>query len=213
MRPRAPRCATMRMICYACGRRAHRRYTAIAGFTSKGARVHAKPFIRLILVGTGVLLAAPNAVPAAPSGGASRTTTPPPTNDVPTDRQEVNLYDQGMELVRNERFEDARKLFAALVEEDRKDADAINMLAYTQRKTGDLDAALTNYHRALELRPRFPEAREYLGEAYLQLALRELDTLRKYGNDGKDETKQLIAAVHAAAAQLDGAASGAASKW
>lgn len=168
-----------------------------------------KPFTRSILVMAGMLLAA-SAAPAAPSGGSSRTT--PPTTPVPADQPAPSLFDQGMELVRNERFEDARKLFATLVEKDPKDADGLNMLAYTQRKTGDLDAALANYHRALELRPKFPQAREYLGEAYLQLALRELDTLRKYGDDGKDEAKQLIAAVHAAAAQLDGGA-GAANKW
>ena len=172
-----------------------------------------KPLIRRILAAAGMLLAAAGAVPAAPSGGANR--TPPATVAAPPENPTVSLYDQGMELVRNERFEDARKLFATLVEQDKKDADALNMLAYTQRKTGDLDAALANYHRALELRPKFPQAREYLGEAYLQLALREADTLRKYGGDGEDELKQLIAAVQQAAAQLDGSGSGsgAATKW
>lgn len=174
--------------------------------------MHTKPLTRMILVVAGMLFAVANAAPAAPSGGGSRT-SPPPTTPEPLDHPTVSLYDQGMELVRNERFEDARKLFATLVEQDDKDADAINMLAYTQRKTGELDAALENYLRALELRPKFPEAREYLGEAYLQLALRELHILRKYGNDGKDEVKQLIAAVHTAAAELDGAGSGAATKW
>jgi len=174
--------------------------------------MHARTLAPRILVAAAMLFAAANPAPGAPSGGATR--TPPPTDAVPTpDQPPVDLYEQGLELVRNERFEDARKLFSTLVEKDRKDADAINMLAYTQRKTGDLEAALANYHRALELRPKFPQAREYLGEAYLELALREVDTLRKYGKDGKDELKQLIDAVHEAAAQLDGTGSGAASKW
>ena len=174
-----------------------------------------KPLIRRILAAAGMVLAAAGTLPAAPSGGGANRTSPPPTASAPAEDPSVSLYDQGMELVRNERFEDARKLFATLVEQDKKDADALNMLAYTQRKTGDLDAALANYHRALELRPKFPQAREYLGEAYLQLALREVDTLRKYGGDGKDELKQLIAAVQQAAAQLDGsgAGAGAATKW
>jgi tetratricopeptide (TPR) repeat protein len=174
--------------------------------------LQAKPSLPSILVAAGMLLAA-GVAPAAPSGGGSR--TPPPATPSPSESPEVNLYDQGMELVRNERFEEARKLFATLVEKDRKDADALNMLAYTQRKTGDLDAALANYKQALELRPKFPQAREYLGEAYLELALREAETLRKYGGDGKDELKQLIAAVQAAAAQLDGSGSGSgsANKW
>jgi tetratricopeptide (TPR) repeat protein len=166
---------------------------------------------RILAVAAAVLLA--GGANAAPSGGSSHSTSRPPQTATPQPDQKVDLYEQGLGLVRDERYEEARKLFTALVDKNGKDADALNMLAFTQRKTGDLDAALENYHRALELRPKFPEAREYLGEAYLQLALRELETLRKYGDDGRDEHKQLVSAFHAVAAQLDGAATGAGSKW
>jgi tetratricopeptide (TPR) repeat protein len=44
-----------------------------------------------------------------------------------------------------------------------------NALGYAQRKLGDFDAALSAYDQALTLRPGFPEALEYRGEAYLAL--------------------------------------------
>jgi Flp pilus assembly protein TadD len=108
-----------------------------------------------------------------------------------------------MELVRNEKYTEARQIFTRLAEDEPKNAEALNMLAYTQRKTGDLDVAIANYHRALELKPKFPEAREYLGEAYLQAALREAETLRAYAGAGREELAKLVDAFQAAAAQLE----------
>jgi Flp pilus assembly protein TadD len=46
-------------------------------------------------------------------------------------------------------------------------ADTQNFLAYAYRKSGDLDAALEHYQRALKIDPSHKHAREYLGEAYL----------------------------------------------
>ena len=62
---------------------------------------------------------------------------------------------------RNE-FQDATRLAPKLPE-------AWNNLGYTQRRLGSYDAALAAYERALTLRPGFPEALEYRGEAYLGL--------------------------------------------
>ena len=59
----------------------------------------------------------------------------------------------------------------------------------------------------------YANMRTAVGMSALDVDVREVDTLRKYGGDGKDELKQLIAAVHAAAAQLDGAGTGTATKW
>jgi tetratricopeptide (TPR) repeat protein len=108
-----------------------------------------------------------------------------------------------MEKVESEEYTEARKIFEQLAVESPKSADVLNMLAYTQRKTGAVDEALANYRRALELRPKFPQAREYLAEAYLQLALREAETLRTYGGSGEEQLQKLSAAMQAAAAQLD----------
>jgi len=46
-------------------------------------------------------------------------------------------------------------------------ADTQNFLAYAYRKSGNLEAALEHYQRALEIDPSHKHAHEYLGEAYL----------------------------------------------
>ena len=83
------------------------------------------------------------------------------------------------------------------------DPDILNMLAYTQRKTGELDRAIDNYKRALDLRPDFPQAREYLGEAYLQAALAQLKWLDDKGTGAERERDQLLRKVHEATQWLD----------
>lgn len=120
-------------------------------------------------------------------------------------------YAMAMELVQNEEFEAARSIFEKLHAADADDPDVLNMLAYTQRKTGSLDEALGNYRKALQLRPDFPQAQEYLGEAYLQLALRQIEILRQGGS--KKELGQLVDAIHAAAAELESSGSGKPSNW
>jgi Tfp pilus assembly protein PilF len=73
------------------------------------------------------------------------------------------------------------------------------MLAFTQRKLGDLDAAFANYAKALELRPDFPQAREYLAEAHLQAAMAQMKILRDSGKDAEAEVAQLLDAFAKAA--------------
>ncbi len=46
-------------------------------------------------------------------------------------------------------------------------ADTQNFLGYAYRQSGDLDAALQHYKRALDIDPSHKHAHEYLGEAYL----------------------------------------------
>ena len=93
----------------------------------------------------------------------------------------------------------ALPLLERAVAKDRRDADALNLLAYCQRKTGKLDSAFENYRRALELRPEFPAAREYLGEAHVQAALREVEILRGYGEPARAELEALVKALRDAA--------------
>ena len=76
------------------------------------------------------------------------------------------------------------------------------MLAYSQRKSGHLDLAIETYKKAIRLRGRFPQAREYLAEAYLQASLRELATLRSYGDSGAREAALLVTALKEAANEL-----------
>jgi tetratricopeptide (TPR) repeat protein len=60
------------------------------------------------------------------------------------------------------------KLKSVTVSEPRN-ADAFNLLAFSYRKSGDLDNAAPNYAKALELNPKHRGALEYQGEMYLQL--------------------------------------------
>lgn len=47
--------------------------------------------------------------------------------------------------------------------------EAWNLVGYSSRKLGKLDAALAAYARCLRLRPDYAAAREYLGEAHLEM--------------------------------------------
>ncbi len=66
-------------------------------------------------------------------------------------------------------YGEARANFQEATERDPSLAEAWNNLGYARRKLGDYEAALAAYARALALRPDFPEALEYRGEAYLRL--------------------------------------------
>lgn len=110
-------------------------------------------------------------------------------------------YAKGLEHLEAEDFEAARSDFERAVRRAPRDADVLNMLAYAQRKTGQLDRAIRTYQKALKLRPRFPQAREYLAEAYLQAALRELSQLESYGDEARSERDQVIRALEQAASR------------
>src|SRR5277367_2150293 len=112
-------------------------------------------------------------------------------NDQSQNKAVVSLYDQGVAANNNNDFQKALPLFEQALRDDPNNPDILNMLAHAQRKIGLIDESIANYKKALELRPRFPEAHEYLGEAYIQAALREIETLKNYGNDGKEELEDL----------------------
>jgi len=103
------------------------------------------------------------------------------------------------EAARNGDCKTALPLLAQTVAAEPKNAEALNLLAYCQRKTGRIDDAFVNYRRALALRPQFPAAREYLGEAHVQAALQQIDILRGYGESARPELDKLVAALRAAA--------------
>lgn len=114
----------------------------------------------------------------------------------------LSLYDQGMEATRSNNFQLAMELFAKALEQDPNNPDILNMLAHSQRKTGHLDDSIANYKKALSIRPHFPEAQEYLGEAYLQGAVQQLNILKDYKDEGKEQVEYLTAAFKAAEKDL-----------
>ena len=114
----------------------------------------------------------------------------------------VSLYDQGVEANKNGDYQGAKTLFEQALSTDSNNPDILNMLAHTQLKVGLIDESLENYKKSLQLRPKFPEAREYLGETYLQAALRELATLKSYGAEGTEQAEDLEKAIKEAVGAL-----------
>jgi Tfp pilus assembly protein PilF len=91
------------------------------------------------------------------------------------------------------------KLEKALAE-DPGDADLLNLLAFSHRKSMHFDLALKYYQMALKIDPEHRGANEYLGELYLQmdrldLALERLEVLDKdcfFGCEEFDELEDAI---------------------
>lgn len=101
----------------------------------------------------------------------------------------------------------AKSYEAALTElrdlaEDNQQADVYNLLGFTLRKVGDLKTSLTYYAKALDLRPEYKAAREYLGELYVEMgdmakAKDQLAVLGKLCPSGCEEREDLEKAIAA----------------
>ena len=153
-------------------------------------------FSVVALIGWGSIAVVEAAGPESSSGG-----------------DESSHFDEGLTLVEKGDYEEALAKFEAAAEENADDPDVLNMLAFTQRKLGRLDEAFKTYDRALELRPRFPQAREYLGEAHLQAVVAQLALLRSYGDEGAEFYNQLLAALRETAAKFEGEGGDAKTSW
>ena len=119
-----------------------------------------------------------------------------------SDNEAMHAYEQGMALVKEGRYQEALDHFKVAAKKDKKSPEYLNMVAYTQRKVGNLDDAFENYAKVLAMKPDYAPAREYLAEAHIQAALLQLDVLRGYGDKGKKEADALTAAFDEAAKTL-----------
>ena len=72
-----------------------------------------------------------------------------------------------LEASARKEYEKAMKEFLAATEKNPRMFQAHGGLGYVYRRTGDYDAALKAYDRALELEPGYTPAIEYRAEAYL----------------------------------------------
>ena len=73
-----------------------------------------------------------------------------------------------------EKFAEAHKMLKSLKKVNTDEADRLNLLGFTARKSGDLAAAGDYYQQALALNPRHTGALEYQGELFIQLGKIEL---------------------------------------
>ena len=123
----------------------------------------------------------------------------------------ANLYKQGKKLVlrpkkleEKNKKEKAKKLYLKALDKfkkaykkDKKNADILNYLGYTLRKTGDFKKAETYYLKGLDLDAGHLGINEYLGELYVQtgrieLAKKRLDVLKGCKCEEYEELKELI---------------------
>jgi hypothetical protein len=72
------------------------------------------------------------------------------------------LYQQGWLLAKTGEYDWAITVLSAVT--NKNDPDVLNMLGYSNRKAGRLELGISYYAKALEQRPNFVRAREYLGE-------------------------------------------------
>jgi tetratricopeptide (TPR) repeat protein len=154
-----------------------------------------------VLAISALLSPTPSALAASTGGGADRERDTGGAEAEGPDEAD-QLYARGMELAEEGKFEEALVRFEQAGKKRKKDPEILNMLAFCQRKTGDLEAAFENYAKALEIQPRFPQAREYLAEAHLQAALAQLEILRGYAPEGEQERAELVAAIRRMAAEV-----------
>ena len=131
------------------------------------------------------------------------------SGDGATDK--TSLYKSGKKLVlrakkleKKDKIEKAKELylkaygkFEKAYAKDKKNADILNYLGYTLRKTGDFEKAEIYYLKGLELKPKHKGINEYLGELYVQtdrieLAKERLEVLKECNCEEYDELKELI---------------------
>jgi tetratricopeptide (TPR) repeat protein len=130
----------------------------------------------LLIVSCTLVLAAPLAwsIPGDTLGdAASGPAGAPSVQDTTTYNDALALMKKGDTLGAqpdaHEAYAAARAKLRSLVARSPQFAEAWNSLGYTQRKLGSYDDSLASYAKALDLKPGYPEALEYRGEAYLRL--------------------------------------------
>jgi Flp pilus assembly protein TadD len=78
-------------------------------------------------------------------------------------------FQQAKAAIRQERFDHAIAALQQVLKPRPDDADALNLMGYSQRRTGHLDRSLDYYNKALAQNPNHIGANEYLGELYLEM--------------------------------------------
>ena len=107
-------------------------------------------------------------------------------------------------LEKKDKIEKALKLYSKAYdklvkayEKDKKNADILNYLGFTLRKSGNLEEAEKFYLAGLEIKPNHKGINEYLGELYIktnriELAKERLEVLKDCNCEEFEELKELI---------------------
>ena len=86
----------------------------------------------------------------------------------------ANRFKEVNKLIKLEKFAEAHRKLTTLKKVNTDEADRLNLLGFTARKSGDLAAAGEYYQQALALNPKHTGALEYQGELFIQLGKIEL---------------------------------------
>lgn len=81
----------------------------------------------------------------------------------------ANRFKEVNRLIKLEKFAEAHKKLKSLKKVNTDEADRLNLLGFTARKSGDLATAGEFYQQALALNPKHTGALEYQGELFIQL--------------------------------------------
>ncbi len=143
-----------------------------------------------IVMTLAALLLAPAVLLAA--GGSSSVPSPPPAQELTPEQRAIAAYNAGLEhrdkawkleeqaaaggAKAEKKAMKAQKAFGKAIEKFRTAVELVpsfhqahSSLGYALRKTGQYEESLAAYDRALAIDPRYTEAIEYRGEAYLGL--------------------------------------------
>ncbi len=92
------------------------------------------------------------------------------SNNDPTPAKRVDPnYTSAQQMIDDGKYNEAIVLLGKVVAADKENADAFNLLGYSNRQLGNNDVAMGHYEAALKLEPRHRGANEYMGELYLTL--------------------------------------------
>jgi tetratricopeptide (TPR) repeat protein len=111
------------------------------------------------------------------------------SSDTP-DAQQADPYKQAKSLIDDRKYSDAIPILQKLIKDKGAYADALNLLGYSYRKSGDPKTALEYYNQALAMEPKHLGANEYLGELYLEMKM-------------PDKAKERLAVLKAACGDCD----------
>ena len=114
--------------------------------------------VRVVLTAGILALTLPAAAFAAGSSSAS-------TGDSDVDAN----YSMAKTAIAQFKYDEAKGYLEKVLAAKPDDADALNLMGFTERKLGDPAQSLDYYNKALALNPKHLGANEYLGELYLEM--------------------------------------------
>jgi tetratricopeptide (TPR) repeat protein len=117
-----------------------------------------KTNLRFLIIAFGLSLALTVPGGAFAAGGSS---------DVPVSPSVDPNMEKAQQAIKDKNWDQAVVLLNKALSRDDKNAEIYNLLGYSERNRGNLEAAFKHYDRALAINPKHRGAHEYVGEAYL----------------------------------------------